>query len=72
MGAIGSRSKPKRLARVEIYKDFGDEFNWRLYAPNGRILADSGESYTRKHDAKRAAEKFLIAAAEAEIVEAKE
>lgn len=31
-----------------------DGFRWRLTAHNNRIVADSGESYTRLGDAKRA------------------
>ena len=31
-----------------LYKDEADEWRWRLIASNGRIVADSGESYTTK------------------------
>jgi uncharacterized protein YegP (UPF0339 family) len=31
-----------------------DGWRWRLVAANGRIIADSGEAYTRKHGAQRA------------------
>ena len=33
------------LARFVIYVDRGGQYRWRLIAPNGKILADSGESY---------------------------
>jgi uncharacterized protein YegP (UPF0339 family) len=33
----------------EIYKS-GTEYRWRLKASNGRIIADSGESYKNKSD----------------------
>lgn len=33
-----------------IYKDKNHQWRWRLRAKNGRIIADSGESYTRKSD----------------------
>lgn len=39
----------------EIYEDEAGEFRWRLVAANGRIVADSGEGYTRESDAHRAA-----------------
>jgi len=31
-----------------------DGWRWRLVAANGRIIAESGEAYTRKHDVERA------------------
>lgn len=34
-------------ATVSLYRA-RDGWRWRLVAPNGRILADSGEAYTRK------------------------
>ncbi len=33
--------------RFQIYKA-ADGWRWRLYAKNGKILADSGEAYKRK------------------------
>lgn len=39
----------------EFYKA-KDGWRWRLRAMNGNILADSGQGYTRKCDAKRGAE----------------
>lgn len=36
-----------------VYKA-ADGYRWRLVAANGRIVADSGEAYTRKRDAYRA------------------
>lgn len=41
--------------KVKIYADKSGEFRWRCVASNGRLIADSGESYTRYHDAERAA-----------------
>lgn len=35
----------------ELYKDRISQFRWRLYSVNGRILADSGESYISKQGA---------------------
>lgn len=33
--------------RFVIYRDKKKEFRWRLKANNGKIIADSGESYKR-------------------------
>lgn len=43
--------------RVEIYQA-KDGWRWRAVASNGRIMADSGEAYTRKRDAYRAFYRF--------------
>lgn len=40
----------------ELYKDRSGEFRWRFIASNGRIVADSGEGYSSKGNAKRAIE----------------
>lgn len=42
-----------------IYKDRSGEWRWRLVARNGRIVADSGEGYTRRRSAVRAANSVL-------------
>ena len=34
----------------EYYKDHKGEWRWRLKAANGRIIADSAESYKEKED----------------------
>lgn len=33
------------LHQFEIYRDTNDEHRWRLRAPNGKVVADSGEGY---------------------------
>lgn len=33
-----------------------DGWRWRLVAPNGKIVADSGEAYKRRYDCKVAAQ----------------
>jgi len=38
-------------ATFELYKDKTEEFRWRLRHEKGRIIADSGESYTTKANA---------------------
>ena len=42
----------------EIYRA-RDGWRWRAKRANGRIVADSGEAYTRKNDAHRAAFNFV-------------
>ncbi len=42
--------------KVVIYQDSAGEFRWRRKdARNGQTVSDSGEGYSRLHDAKRAA-----------------
>ena len=43
--------------RTVVYQDAAGEWRWRRVAPNNEIIADSNESYTRKADAERAAER---------------
>ena len=43
-----------RQSRIEIYPSRDGGWRWRARAANGKIIA-SGESYTRKSDAKRGA-----------------
>lgn len=39
-----------------IYQDAAGQFRWRLRAANGRIVGDSGEGYSTRANARRAAE----------------
>ncbi|SDZ97963.1 Uncharacterized conserved protein YegP, UPF0339 family [Haloplanus vescus] len=41
-------------ATVEVYEDQGGEYRWRLVHDNGNLLADSGEGYSTKSNARRA------------------
>lgn len=43
-----------------VYQDNAGEWRWRRVAPNGEIIADSGESYTRMADAERAASRAFM------------
>jgi len=45
--------------RTEVYEDKAGGWRWRRIAPNGEIIADSGEGYTRKVDALRAADRVF-------------
>ncbi len=48
----------KRYTVFQIYKA-KDGWRWRCCAGNQKIIADSGEAYTRHSDARRALNKFL-------------
>jgi uncharacterized protein YegP (UPF0339 family) len=41
-------------AAFEIYEDAGEEWRWRLRHRNGNVLADSGQGYGRRADAREA------------------
>lgn len=47
--------------RAWVYFDAAGEWRWRITARNGRIVADSGEGYTRKSAAVAAVRKIIIA-----------
>lgn len=39
-----------RRPKVEVYQDSESLWRWRLLASNGRVVADGGESYSRRAD----------------------
>ena len=39
-------------ATFELYQDRAGEYRWRLRHENGNIIADSGQGYTTKANAK--------------------
>jgi len=47
------RSLRESQSRFELYEDTAGEFRWRLRHRNGNTIADSGEGYTRKHNAQK-------------------
>lgn len=49
-----------RLVYFTIYKDRKGEWRWRAKR-GGRIVAESGEGYTRKADARRACDQLATA-----------
>lgn len=51
----------------EIYQDAADEWRWRLKAPNGNIIATSGEGYNSKQGVKRGIESVKSNAQNARI-----
>ena len=64
------RTEPtERTSRFEVYEDRAGEWRWRLVHWNGNIIADSGEGYASKYNAKRAARGVMRAAPTARIEE---
>ncbi len=43
-----------KIYRIEVY-EAKDGWRWRMKAKNGRIIADSGEAYSSRRGAERAA-----------------
>ena len=61
------RDREGRTSRFEVYEDRGGEWRWRLVHWNGNIVADSGEGYTSRSNAKRAARGVMRSAPTASI-----
>jgi len=55
--------------KFEIYTDKAGEFRWRLLSRNGKIVAESGESYQKKTALKRAIKSIQEKAGVATVVE---
>lgn len=45
---------------LQVYRDVAGGYRWRLVATNRKVLADSGEAYTRRRDAARAARTVIV------------
>jgi len=58
----------KARYQLVIYRDRAGEFRWRFVAQNGKIIGDSGEGYTTRASAIRAARRLKVIAAEAVVV----
>jgi uncharacterized protein YegP (UPF0339 family) len=58
------------VAKFEVYKDKSNQFRWRLIAPNGTIIASSGEAYSSKQACLDGIASVKRYAPSAEIVEA--
>lgn len=50
-------SEPR--AHFQIFRDSRGDWRWHLRADNGRIVADSGEGYASRRNAKRAIGTFV-------------
>jgi hypothetical protein len=58
-------------ATFELYQDAGKDWRWRLRHTNGRIIAESGEGYEAKVDAKNGIESVKADAPRATVVESR-
>ncbi|WP_435073925.1 HVO_2922 family protein [Halorubrum sp. HHNYT27] len=56
-------------ATFELYEDKGDEYRWRLRHRNGNLVADSGEGYASKSNARDAIERVRGYAPDADVLE---
>jgi uncharacterized protein len=56
-------------SRFQIYRDKAGQWRWRLRAGNHRIIADSGEGYSRRDRAEKA---VALVQAEAFLAEVEE
>jgi uncharacterized protein len=57
------------MAKFEVYKDKAGKYRWRLVASNGRIIAESGESFSGKEACRDGIESVKKNAPGAQIVE---
>jgi uncharacterized protein YegP (UPF0339 family) len=55
--------------KIEVYRDAGGNYRWRLVSSNGQTVAASGESFASKANAIRAAENVRDNAGSATIVD---
>jgi uncharacterized protein YegP (UPF0339 family) len=46
-------SKMAKVPEFEVYRDHMQRWRWRLKAPNGEIIADSGQGYHHRQDCLR-------------------
>lgn len=40
----------RKTGKIQVYKDTKGEFRWRITAPNGKKIANSGEGYKNHSD----------------------
>jgi len=57
-----------RKPKFEMFKDVAGEWRWRLKAPNGKIIADSGEGYKTRVGCFNGIESMQMNAPKARIV----
>jgi hypothetical protein len=56
-------------ATFELYEDKAGDWRWRLRHSNGNVIADSGEGYASKGNAKKGIQSVKNNAPDAEIEE---
>lgn len=57
------------MGKFEMYQSSNGEWRWRLVAPNGRTIADSGEGYSSKQACQDGIKSVKRYAAEANVEE---
>ncbi len=57
-----------RKGKLEIYEDASGDWRWRLKSSNGRIIATSGEGYTRQRDCEEAQKKVVVTMRDAAVI----
>lgn len=57
------------LATFELYEDAADEYRWRLRHRNGNVIADSGEGYVSKRNAREGIESVQRTAQNADLLD---
>ncbi len=55
------------MGKIKVYQDQAGEYRWALYNRNGLTIADSGEGYYTRSNARKAARRFRLVAATAFI-----
>ena len=56
-------------ATFELYEDSAGEYRWRLVHDNGNVVADSGEGYASRSNAREAIERVRGYAPEADVLD---
>ena len=56
-------------ATFELYEDNGGEYRWRLVHDNGNVIADSGEGYSSRSNARDAIERVRGYAPDADVLD---
>jgi len=56
-------------ATFELYEDNAGEYRWRLVHDNGNIIADSGEGYASKSNARDAIDRIQSYAPDADVLD---
>ena len=57
------------MAKFVVYPDAAGKYRWKLVASNGQTTASSGESFSSKSSARKAAEGVKNSAGSADVVE---
>ena len=52
-------AEKKKAIKFNIYRDKTGQYRWQAIHRNGRILADSGEAYTRLRRCESSVKKFV-------------